>query len=240
MSPPIIALGPTNRDPSVIRQCLETDPPLLGRVFEIVSDAEGRIEDLAMAVGPSSPDTGVTVGFAWREVRGDNSVIRFRRVRLLADCTCLLGGMCSQSGCDPVLTPTGVRDPGITVTLTRDGAVGAPTLVYVPSGVLSVGGPSRMDPAVPVREGGGWHVLWRRFTSEDGASDGRIELRTVAADDGMPTNVSCDLAMESCVQTVAGQGSNARFVDTFVRGGVPGFAWVDDRTLEALTLQCGG
>ncbi|MCB9633322.1 MAG: hypothetical protein H6721_14475 [Sandaracinus sp.] len=31
-----------------------------------------------------------------------------------------------------------------------------------------------------------------------------------------------------------------RYVDTFDRGGVPGFAWVDDRTLEALALQCGG
>jgi hypothetical protein len=84
-------------------------------------------------------------------------------------------------------------------------------------------------------------VLGQRYTSADGASDGRIEMRTVAAHDGLPTNADCDAeSSPECVLTVAGDRANARHVDTFVRGGVPGFVWVDDGTLAALSLQCGG
>ncbi|MCB9602543.1 MAG: hypothetical protein H6720_19670 [Sandaracinus sp.] len=108
--------------------------------------------------------------------------------------------------------------------------------------MLAIGGP-RGARAIDDggQGGGGWHVLWQRYTSADGRSDGRVELRTVAAHDGLPTNADCDAAASrDCALTVAGATGNARYVDTFDRGGVPGFAWVDDRTLEALTLQCGG
>ncbi|MCU0673293.1 MAG: MopE-related protein [Myxococcota bacterium] len=243
------SLPSSNRDPSVIRQCLQTDQPIVAATFSEAIDASGRIEDLTMAIGPASESIGLTVGVAWRELREPATatepatwVVRFRTVRFLTNCTCLRGGMCGEAACEPVLAPTSIRTASDPVTISGEGAIGAPTLVYVPSGVLAEGGPRGATPiASGGQGGGGWHVLWQRYTSADGASDGRIEMRTVAAHDGLPTNADCDAeSSATCVLTVAGQGANARHVDTFVRGTVPGFAWVDDRTLAALALQCGG
>ena len=243
------SLPSSNRDPSVIRQCLQTDEPRIVASFSEPIEASGRIEDLTMAVGPADRETGLTVGVAWRELRAEATatepaqwVVRFRTVRFLTNCTCLRGGMCGEAACDEVLEPTSIRNATDPVTISGEGVIGAPTLVYVPSGVLAEGGPRGATPiASGGQGGGGWHVLWQRYTSADGASDGRIEMRTVAAHDGLPTNADCDAeSSPECVLTVAGDRANARHVDTFVRGGVPGFVWVDDGTLAALSLQCGG
>ena len=243
------SLPSTSRDPSVIRQCLETDEPMIAATFSVPLETSERVENLAIATGPSSETIGLTVGVAWRELREPATaampatwVIRFRTVRFLTNCTCLRGGMCGEAACEPVLTPTNVRVASDPVTLSGEGVIGEPTLVYVPSGVLAEGGPRGATAIADGGQGGGgWHVLWQRYTSADGGSDGRIEMRTVAAHDGLPSNADCDSETNAtCVLTVAGQGANARHVDTFMRGSIPGFAWVDDRTLAALSLQCGG
>ncbi|MBX3251144.1 MAG: putative metal-binding motif-containing protein [Myxococcales bacterium] len=233
-----LGLGGANglvRSPEVIRQCIATDPAIVADSF-VARDAviEGRVEDLRMAVGPKDRDS-LTVGVTWREVGESGQRVRFQMLTFHVNCTCRAGGTCGSPGCELVLTPTGLRNLTPTVTLAT-GAIASPTLVYTPAGILAEGAP-RGEGTVSV--GGGWYVAWRRNTSSDGMSAGRVEVRAVSAHDGQPANLACDAdAGQACAITLNALGE-MRFVDTFTRDGVPGLVSVGEERFVATELTCG-
>ncbi len=225
------SLTQTQRSPESIRQCLATDP------LELVPGGDGplpdaQIEDLVMAVGPASRD-GVVMGVAWREISEMGQRIGFTSVTFHTECECAGGGgTCGVVGCDEVLTPTGVRAIApVTHMSHREPLLGAPSLVYVPDGVLTLG---TMRGDSVVEQPGGWRVVFAHLST---ATEARLFMRTATVHDGEPARTTgCSecfpSAEEMCnnpcaVQLTQDSPPNARVSGAFSVDGQPRFAYTD-------------